>query len=245
MDRSVYAVESQVQETHWWFVGRRTLFRKTLQGLKLPRAAAILDVGTSTGANLRLLQDMGFANVCGLDPSDEAIRYCRERQLAPVRQGDVCAMPFLDAQFDLVLATDIIEHVDDDAQALREIRRVLKPSGWALLTVPAFASLWGLQDDVAHHKRRYRHRELLQKLQTAGLRKHESFYFNFFLFSPIWAARQVLPLLPVELKSENQINSSLINRLLKVVFLADVISARTLHVPFGVSLLALVARDAT
>ena len=72
-----------------------------------------------------------------------------------MRVGDVCHIPHVDNSFDLVLATDIIEHVDNDERALAEINRVLRPGGTAILSVPAFKALWGLQDRISHHKRRY------------------------------------------------------------------------------------------
>jgi len=240
MDRATYEIESAVEESHWWFVGRRRLFRRTIESIGLSRQASILDVGTSTGTNLRMLQEMGFENVQGLDLNDDAIRWCAEKGLGRVRKGDVCAMPFDDNQFDLILATDIVEHVDDDACALREIQRVLKSSGRAIITVPAFQGLWGAQDELAHHKRRYLKRDFLQRLQASGLSVYDSFYFNFILFVPIWLARQVIKMMRPTLESENQINSPFLNWILNKIFAIDVMSARTVRPPFGVSIFALV-----
>ncbi|MBL0141887.1 MAG: class I SAM-dependent methyltransferase [Betaproteobacteria bacterium] len=244
MDSATYAVESQVEQTHWWFVGRRRLFRAHIEALRLPADAAVLDVGTSTGTNLRLLKEMGFTRYRGLDPSPDAIRWCAEKGLGVVDQGTVAAIPFPDATFDLVIATDIIEHVDDDVGALAELRRVLKPGGTLLLTVPAFPSLWGLQDEVAHHKRRYRAGPLLERVTRAGLACRESYHFNFLLFVPIWLARQVIRLLGIRLESENQVNTPALNGILKAIFAADVALARVLRPPFGVSILALAERSA-
>jgi SAM-dependent methyltransferase len=243
MDQATYAVESEVEQTHWWFVVRRQLFKKTIRDLNLPADAAILDAGTSTGTNLRMLGEMGFTNFQGLDLSDDAIRWCAQKGLGEVRKGDVCNMPFADASFDLVLATDIVEHVEFDVRALQEIRRVLKPGGRAIVTVPAFESLWGLQDRVAQHQRRYTRRELTDKLAAAGCRIYEAYYFNFLLFAPIWAARQLIRIFKPDIESENQLNSPLINSVLKAVFTLDVACARMLHVPFGVSIFALVGRN--
>jgi len=161
MDTSTYAVEAEVEATHWWFQGRRHLFAAEIARLGLGRDAAILDIGTSTGTSLRMLRDAGFTNVRGLDSSATAIQFCAERGLGTVLLGDVCDLPFPAGGFDLVLATDLIEHVDDDERALAEITRILKPSGAKLITVPAFRTLWGPQDDVAQHKRRYRMRDVL------------------------------------------------------------------------------------
>jgi SAM-dependent methyltransferase len=177
--------------------------------------------------------------VTGLDTSPEAIRLCEAKGFGPVRLGSVCAMPFADASFDLVLATDVIEHVDDDALALAEIARVLAPGGQVLITVPAFRSLWGLQDEVALHKRRYRLRPLLDLVRSAGLRPSESFYFNYVLFAPIWLARQVIRYARIELRSEGEVNTPALNRLLGGIFRADVSTARLMRPPFGVSIFAL------
>lgn len=244
MESATYAVESEVEQTHWWFVGRRRLFRAHIEALGLPADAAILDVGTSSGTNLRLLKEMGFTRYRGLDPSPDAIRWCAEKGLGTVDQGTVLAIPHPDATFDLVLATDIIEHVGDDVAALAELRRVLKSDGTLLLTVPAFPSLWGLQDEVAHHERRYRAGPFLDRVARAGLACRESHHFNFLLFAPIWVARQVIRLLGIRLESENQMNTPSLNGILKAVFSLDVVLARVLRPPFGVSILAITGRAA-
>jgi SAM-dependent methyltransferase len=243
MKDTVYAVEAEIEATHWWFTERRRLFGRLIRGLHLPADARILDIGTSTGTNLRMLRDLGFSRFEGLDSSEEAIRWCAEKGHGKVTTGDVCRLPFADQTFDLVLATDIIEHVDDDATALREICRVLTPAGRALITVPAFESLWGLQDDVSQHKRRYRGSELLERMETAGMRVFDKFYFNYILFLPIFFARAVIRLAHINVHSENQINSSFINRLLQLIFRLDVWSAPRLHPPFGVSYLVLAGRS--
>src|SRR5438552_10308354 len=117
MDRATFEVEAAVEATHWWFVGRRKLFSKEILGRGLPSDARVLDVGTSTGTNLRMLRSIGFSNVEGLDLDEEAIRFCAEKGFGAVTRGDILNMPFEDCRFDLVLATDIIEHVDDDNRA--------------------------------------------------------------------------------------------------------------------------------
>jgi SAM-dependent methyltransferase len=237
MDIATYALEAEAEATHWWFVGRRRLFAREIDKTGLPRTSRVLDVGTSTGANLRLLRDLGFHAVDGLDFSQEAIRYCREKGLGNVRQGDVCGMPFADESFDLLLATDIIEHVDDDLKALREIARVLRPGGKALIVVPAFPILWGLQDRVAQHKRRYRMGELADRVARAGFAIEVSYYFNFLLFVPIWLGRRLVDIIQPRIQNESQINSPLLNRMLSAIFTLDIAVAPVLRPPFGVSIL--------
>jgi SAM-dependent methyltransferase len=245
MDKAAYAVEAKIEETHWWFVGRRRLFTREIARLNLPEGTRVLDIGTSTGTNLRMLAELGRYRVTGLDASDEAIRFCAEKGLGQVQRGDVCALPFADASLDLVLATDIIEHVADDGGALDEIARVLAPGGYALITVPAFNSLWGLQDEVSHHFRRYRMAPLRHSLEAAGLRSLRAFHFNYLLFVPIWMARQILRRFRIRLASEGELNTPVLNRLLMLIFGLDVATAAWLTPPFGVSIFVLAqnARD--
>lgn len=238
MEAATYAAEATVEARHWWFVVRRQLFARVVRGLHLPSDAPILDVGTGTGANLRLLRDLGFTDVTGVDCNAEAIRFCAAKGLGLVQHGDICNLPFPANHFAAVLATDVIEHVAEDGVALREIERVLRPDGTALFTVPAFPSLWGLQDEVAHHHRRYRLGLLHQRLQESGLVCAESFHFNYLLFVPIWLARQIIRWSGCSLRSENDVNFSLLNRLLTAIFAVDAWSAPYLRPPFGVSILA-------
>jgi SAM-dependent methyltransferase len=237
MDAANFAVEAEVESTHWWFSGRRRLFARELVSAGVSRDVRVLDVGTGTGANLRMLRDLALDDVTGLDSDELAIQYCASKGLGQVRMGDICAMPFEPGTFDLVLATDVIEHVVDDGVALMEIARVLKHGGRTLISVPAFQSLWGLQDIVAHHKRRYRLRPLLQKMRGAGLEPRRYYYFNYLLFAPIWLARRLMSLLRVKLRSEAELNSPFLNWLLSGIFRVDIRTAPLLHVPFGVSIL--------
>lgn len=239
MLEATYAVEAAVEETHWWFVGRRQLFARELQRAGIARDARILDVGTGTGSNLRMLRDLRYSAVEGLDMSEEAIRWCTSKGLGPVRHGSISNIPFESESFGLVLATDIIEHVDDDQSALREIARVLAPGGTALITVPAFPSLWGRQDDVSLHRRRYRMSGLLELVRRPGLSILHAYHFNYLLFGPIWGARRIMRLARLQPKSEGQIRAPVLDQLLSAIFTLDIRSAPWLRPPFGVSILVL------
>ena len=119
---------------------------------------------------------------------------------------------------------------------------MLAPGGKAIITVPSFESLWGLQDDVSHHKRRYRMNLVIDRINRAGMVCQGSFYFNFLLFLPIWAMRKLIRLFHVKLESENQINTMMLNRLLTYIFLFDVWIAQRIHLPFGVSIAVIAAK---
>jgi len=195
-----------------------------------------MDAGTGSGSNLRLLKKLGFVNVTGIDNNEHAIRWCAQKGLGEVKHEDICELSFAADQFQLILATDIIEHVDDE-KALKEIFRVLSPKGTVIFTVPAFQMMWGLQDEVSHHKRRYTKHQFELALRNAGFQITQSFYFNYILFIPIWLARQVIRLLDIKLESENQVNTPIINFILAKLFSFDVRTALWLKPPFGVSIL--------
>lgn len=244
MEMATYEAEAKIEETHWWFVGRRKFFSREIGKLGLESDSRILDVGTSTGTNLRMLRELGYSQYVGLDFSLEAIRFCRNKGLGEVINGDIKNLPFPDGYFDLVLATDIVEHIDDDGKAMSEISRVLKKGGHALITVPAFMSLWGLQDDVSHHQRRYRIPQMSDLITKTDLTLRKSHYFNFILFAPIWLARQMIRTFKVRLESENQLNSRIINCILTMIFDIDLKVSGSIRPPFGVSILSLARKKA-
>src|ERR1044072_8537020 len=158
MQQPTYAIMRRVEESHWWFVGRRQIIKSFLERvvrqLKTDRERLkILDVGCGTGANLELLAQFGEAE--GVDVSSEALSFSRERGLNKVKQGAAEALPYADGSFDLVTGLDVVEHLDDDLAGLREMRRILTRAGRALVFVPAFMFLWGVQDDISNHRRRY------------------------------------------------------------------------------------------
>lgn len=239
MKHTTYEAENEIEKTHWWFVGRRNLFRNIIQSLELSHTANILDIGTSTGTNLRLLAEMGHTNVKGLDSSPVARDFCAQKGLAEVMLGDIREIPFADDSVDLVLATDVIEHVDEDDIAIKEIYRIMKPGGYVLCTVPAFQNLWGIQDDVSQHKRRYKKKGFNILVHDAGFKIRKSFYFNYILFMPIWITRVLLKYLKPSIRAETDLNSKFINAVLLKIFTIDILSARIIQPPFGVSLLTL------
>ncbi|MDA8716502.1 class I SAM-dependent methyltransferase [Alphaproteobacteria bacterium] len=239
MEQQVYEYEAQVEATHWWFVCRREFFSAKIKELNLSKHSKVLDVGTSTGTNLRMLDDLGFTNSVGVEMNEVAINFAAEKGFTNIKLGDACDLPFDDNTFDLVLATDVLEHIENDNDALTEIHRVMKRNGVFLSTVPAFKKLWGLQDDISHHKRRYTRFELEQKVGAASLNIIQMHYFNFILLIPIWIARRLISLLSIRVQSENEINNKVVNKILYWVFHFDCHVAGKINPPFGVSIFTL------
>ncbi|UCC99583.1 MAG: methyltransferase domain-containing protein, partial [Phycisphaerales bacterium] len=149
--------------------------------------------------------------------------------------------------FDVIMALDLIEHLDDDVQALQRFVRLLRPNGSLILFVPAFNLLWGLQDEVSHHCRRYTAGELRGKLEKADLRVNKLTYVNTFLFPLIWAGRIALRFFGsnAQIVSENDLHPGWSNGLLQAIFATERPLLRRVNFPFGVSLLCVAKKTAT
>ena len=171
--------------------------------------------------------------------SEAALGYAVDKGLGPVGIADVRALPARSNSFDLVLATDVIEHVDDDRSAVQELARVVGANGVVLITVPAFQTLWSRHDEVAHHKRRYRRTAVVDLIAASGLELEECYYFNFLLFVPILVTRKLLAIFRVKHRGDTALNIGFVNPILLWVFRRDVDLAPRVRPPFGVSLLAL------
>ena len=238
MQQHTYSIMYEVEGKHWWFTGRRRIIAGFVEkvcrdfGELRPR---ILDVGCGTGANLQMLGEFGAAE--GVDVSADALDFCRTRGLAKVKQGAAESLPFADASFDLVTGLDVVEHLDDDIAGLSEMRRVLRPDGRAVLFVPAFMFLWGVQDDISNHRRRYTLPELKQKLTSAGLTIERASYANITFFGPILIGRVLMRLTGLRPASENNINIGALNGLLGRILGAESWWLRHMNFPFGVSII--------
>lgn len=238
MDTHTYAIEHEVEKTHWWFQGRRYLFRKVINKLNLSKSARIMDVGSSSGTNLRLLKSMGFSNYHGLDVSKEAQKFCEEKGLGKVYIADVQKDALTENHYDLILLTDVLEHLQEDGETISRMHKYLKDAGYLLITVPCFQSLWGPQDIVAHHLRRYKKSHIKQMLKNRSFEIITDYHFNFLLFLPIWLMRKIL-LKTKSIQNENELNTPFINFILKLLFRLDCWLAPHLLPPFGVSALIL------
>lgn len=183
-----YEAMFDLEDVYWWFVARRQLAEEILRNeLRGGRDTRLLDVGCGTGSNLRAFSSI--ARVAGIDSSAEALTFCRLRSVSPVAQGEIEALPFPDSTFDVITAMDVLEHTDDDLVALGEIRRVCRPGGLLLATVPAYGFLWSEHDEALKHRRRYTAHEIRNKLTNRGFEIERSSYFITTLFFPILLLR--------------------------------------------------------
>ena len=189
MRETAYQEHFEAEDRHWWFRGRWAVVEALLSRTPLPGLPRILDAGCGTGANLLRYSKIGSAE--GVDPSPQAVEFCRDRGLDSVVQAGLEELPFEDGRFDLIAATDVLEHVDAEDQALQELWRVAAPGAALLLTVPAYMWLWSTEDERLHHKRRYTRARLRQAVRRAGWEPQIATYFNSLLLPPIALYRRL------------------------------------------------------
>jgi len=236
-----YPILYQVEDTHWWYVGRRRIIQSLVEKISTKlKTQRILDVGCGTGANLKMLAAYGKAE--GVDISPQAVDFCHERGLSSVKLGAIEQLPYESDSFELVTALDVIEHLDDDIAGLREMRRVLCRDGRLLVFVPAFMFLWGVQDDVSNHRRRYTLPRLLKAVEEAGFSVEWSSYANISFFLPVLVVRSVMRWLGLRADTEYGINISLMNGPFSSLFAAERLVFKHGRLPFGVSAVCIARR---
>ena len=171
MDSAEYARMHALETNYWWFAGRRAIIAQLLRASlesadsHVSSPFSLLDIGSGTGANLPLLRSVAGTSgtVTAMDFSPLALHFASsqtESSGVALIQGDALRLPFADNQFHLVTMLDVLEHLRDDAGALSEVLRVLKPGGQLIFSVPAYQHLWSAHDTALHHFRRYEYRGL-------------------------------------------------------------------------------------
>ena len=235
-----YEAMHDLEDFYWWFIARRVLAEELLAGeLNGRKHARILDIGCGTGANMEAFTRHG--NTVGVDASMEALKLCKSRGLQTLTRSDIEQLPFPSKTFDVVTALDILEHTDDDLQALREVRRVMHKDALLLITVPAYGFLWSEHDEALKHRRRYTEHELRNKLTVTGYDVVRSSYFITTLFFPILALRiwQGLFKKSTHPKTSIQVLPGWINSALVGVLAIERKVFQRMNLPFGVSIVAL------
>jgi len=241
MEREIYDRMRVLEQTHWWFTARRDILAAEIARLPLPKPARILEVGCGTGGNLELLKT--FGEVRAIEPDAESRAYAAERSGVTVQGGLLPdGLPDLGGPFDLVAAFDVIEHVDDDAGAVAALAARLKPGGFLVTTVPAYAWLWSRHDAQHHHKRRYT-RPAYRRLFD-GLKVRRATYFNSVLFPPIAAVRLARTAARIEGGNDEALPPPPLNGLLRRLFGAEKALLAATDLPFGVSILLIAERPA-
>lgn len=248
MDKAFASSYKGLQDRHWWFQGRARVLRSLLTGLAWPATPTVLEVGVGPGHGLGEIYPRGV-RLIGLEVDENLAREAQMVSGVPVYHGTLDAPPpaVRSARIDVAAMFDVLEHIEDDGRALRQVRALLSPGGLLLLTVPAYQWMWGRQDDVNHHYRRYRWRALRAKLIEAGFAPVRTTYFNTLLFVPIALFRVVASVRrsprtedPSQESGQSDFDVSLgwLDPFLARIFSLEAMVIPHLRFPFGVSLFA-------
>lgn len=246
MEKSYYSEYYKLERGHWWFLARNQMLVELITNLTQTQAKPlrILNVGVATGNTSERLAALG--EVKSVEYDQDCYEFVKEKLNIDIIQGSILDLPFADNSYDVVCAFDVIEHVEDDLLAVREMKRVCKPNGLVCVSVPAFMWLWSEHDVINHHYRRYtlpQLESLFEKDANGSILKKT--YFNFFLFFPIAAFRLFSKILP-NIRSKKAagsdfgtFNNGIVNKLMYRIFYSEksVVTQTKRSFPVGVSAL--------
>ncbi len=247
MNPQEYDLMYRVEDDHWWYVGMRAISGAMLaERLGGTRPARILDAGCGTGRNVLELDRLGEAT--GIDLSPRAIELSTRRSLRRLARASVGQLPFAAGTFDLVTAFDVLCHgaVLDERASLREFWRVLRPGGWLLLHLPAYAWLKSPHDRAVHNDRRYSTGDVRAMLNGAGFSIERMTYANTLLF-PLAALKRLADRArpggdrPSDLKT----GFGFMGSVFRTILLLEARLIRHVDLPFGLTLVALARKDAS
>lgn len=240
MEHEAYLGMAAVEARHWWFRGRRRVLEATIRRLNLAPGARILELGSGTGGNLAMLSR--FGQVTAVEMNETALEIsARRHDKVDIRAGFLPDdLPLGAQKFDLICMFDVLEHVAEDEATLAVVRRHLAPGGAAVITVPAYAKMFGPHDVALHHKRRYERAELAEKLRGAGLVVEKLGFANTGLLPLALVARWLDKVLRRSQSSGTATPPWLLNEIFAGIFGAEAWLPRGIDLPFGLSLLAVV-----
>lgn len=238
MHKEEFYEMSKVENTHWWYLGRRSIIKTFLEKLKFKNKIKILEIGCGTGSNINLLNNYGSVSV--LEPNELALSFLNKKNLKidNIKIGNCPKDINLQEKFDLVCLFDVLEHIEEDKETIHKLSSILSSNGHLFITVPAYNWLWSDHDERLMHKRRYSIKNL-KKLVPNDLNIKHLTYFNTFLLPLAILDR----LLQKYTKLKNQSNFFLINFLFKKIFQFERYILKYLNFKFGLSILLILKKN--
>jgi 2-polyprenyl-3-methyl-5-hydroxy-6-metoxy-1,4-benzoquinol methylase len=144
------------------------LIDRLIARMDLPPDASFLDIGCGTGSLLVKMGSRGYKGI-GIDLEDLSVQISKRR--VSKFEIEVYQLDLFDlhGSFDVIFANSVLEHIENDGEALSKIRNLLKPEGYFLFEVPGNMKLFGDHDRALGHFRRYEKNDLIHKIEEAGL----------------------------------------------------------------------------
>jgi SAM-dependent methyltransferase len=183
---------AELEDRHWWYRERRAIVARELR--RFPACGRVLDIGAAFGGNTLAMQAMGWI-ATAVDCSAAATKVCRGRGISVVR-ADARDLPVEPGFIDLVVAFDVLDHIEEDHLVMQEIGRVLRAGGGAaLIAVSCDMALWSARDEALGRVRRYSRDSLLDLAEKTGLVVDQLWSWNV-LLRPVVALRPKTPKAP-------------------------------------------------
>lgn len=245
MDAKLYDELHRVEQTHWWFRARRHIVWSLVQryiGGEAGQRLKICELGCGTGGNLAVLAEKH--DVVGVECSPQALAYARQRLGDRVIRGSLPSDVNLPSDsFDVVLLTDVLEHIEDDAASARTAMSLLRPNGIVVATVPAYQWLYSPRDTHHHHFRRYGRRQFAALWNDRDAQVLLLSHYNSLLFPPAAAVRMASKLVASRKKpGDLAIPPRFVNTFLGRIMGSEANLLGRVRLPFGLSLIAVVRR---
>lgn len=247
MRKNLYSQMYRQESYYWWHLAKRQMVNNFITNYCSTRSGKlkILDLGCGTG---KLMQELSSCGQCyGLDYSPLALRFCQQQGIKKhyLIKADInTTLPLPENSFDIITILDVLEHTKNDQAVLKEIKRVLKPNGLLILTVPAYQSLWSYWDKMLGHKRRYHRSQLLSIFSQTKFNIVKLTYFHSFVLIPAILIRRFKSLNKHSSKTSDFIElPKIINKILLLVTNGENKLLQHFNLPFGLSLFAIVSKN--
>lgn len=246
MNPEEYSKLDRLDRSHWFYVGKRKIVRYWIDRyVKLKPDDLLIDAGMGTGTWLVEMSDQ--CRVLGIDDYQESLDIATPRIAkvgGSVLKSALDHVERPDGIARVITMMDVIEHLDDDVAAVREMVRLTAPGGLIVITVPALMSLWSDWDVILHHRRRYTRKTLESIFDYDQVELLHCAYFNSLVLPLVWAVRfwrKFFPAKPNRLRAEERIPPWPLNDLLRILMVWPA-KRSWFRVPTGVSLIAVVRR---
>jgi SAM-dependent methyltransferase len=241
MNPDEYLKLDRLEKEHWFYAGKREIVRYWIQKLHpLSPASLLVDCGAGTGQFAAEMQKL--CRVLAVDDHDESLEIAISK-LGPssVKKGSCVALPLPSESVDCLTALDVLEHVADDARAIAEFARVLKPAGIAVITAPALRALWSDWDVSLHHCRRYNRQSFLRLLTHPLFALEHWNFINVLALPAVYLSRKLRAITGASRRAEDAIPPKWLNVFLRKTFTA-LAKQDQVRFPFGVGLLAVLRK---
>ena len=237
MDNKTFSRQIKNQKKHWWFQARKKIIDQIISSINLKKKKNILDFGAGSGVNLDMLRKHGLVDIHEQNKYARAV-IKKEKKIKNLYSTLKIKKNF----YDLILLADVIEHVKQPKELLKDLKKFLKKDGHILITVPAYEFLFSKKDEVLGHYRRY-NKELLKK-ELSGFKVENISYFNTFLCIPIIIMTMLNKFLKRDyIKQVETTPNFILNKLCYIIFASEKYFIKYFSLPFGISIYVLVKND--